>query len=160
MAQKFDLKKFRQSMGLKQSELAAILGLPQSSISSMESGKTQVSQVYINRLVEKMGITNIEEFYYDASKSVSIHNEGNVGDNNGYSNYKNVVTPAPTDGILLTKMAVFERDLAELKEQLIKKDNRCDELQEEVMRLNRQLTAFQVLCARQGIDFEHILEIK
>ena len=83
MAQKFDLKKFRQSMGLKQSELAAILGLPQSSISSMESGKTQVSQVYINRLVEKMGITNIEEFYYDASECVSIHNEGNVGDNNG-----------------------------------------------------------------------------
>ena len=60
----------------------------------------------------------------------------------------------------MTKIAVFERDLAELKEQLIKKDNRCDELHEEVMRLNRQLTAFQVLCARQGIDFEHILEIK
>ena len=57
-------------------------------------------------------------------------------------------------------MAVFERDLAELKEQFMKKDKRCDELQEEVMRLNRQLTAFQVLCARKGIDFEHILEIK
>ena len=160
MALKFDMKKFRRTFGLKQSELAAILGLPQSSISSMESGKTQVSQVYINRLVEKMGITNIEEFYYDATESVNIHNEGNVGDNNGYNNYKNVVTPAPTDGILLTKMAVFERDLATLKEQFVKKDTRCDELQEEVMRLNRQLTAFQVLCARKGIDFEHILEIK
>ena len=160
MAQKFDLKKFRQSLGLKQSELAAILGLPQSSTSAMESGKTQVSQVCINRLVDKMGITNIEEFYYDATERVNIHNEGNVGDNNGYNNYKNVVTPAPTDGTVLTKMAVFERDLATLKEQFVKKDTRCDELQEEVMRLNRQLTAFQVLCARKGIDFEHILEIK
>ena len=160
MAQKFDLKKFRQSLGLKQSELAAILGLPQSSISAMESGKTQVSQVYINRLGEKKESTNIEEVDYDVNEIVESQNEGNVGDNNGYNNYKNVVTPAPTDGILLTKMAVFERDLATLKEQFVKKDTRCDELQEEVMRLNRQLTAFQVLCARQGIDFEHILEIK
>ena len=160
MAQKFDLKKFRQSMGLKQSELAAIHGLPQSSISSTKSEKTKLSQVYTKKKKKKMGITNIEEFYYDASECVSIHNEGNVGDNNGYSNYKNVVTPAPTDGILLTKMAVFERDLAELKEQLIKKDKRCDDHKEEEKKQNRQLTAFQVLCARQNINFKHIFVIK
>ena len=160
MAQKFDLKKLRLSKGLKQSELAAILGVPQSSISAMESGKTQVSQVYINKLVEKMAIHNIEDFYYDVDESVNIHNEGYVGDNNGYNNYKNVTTSTSTDAIMITKISVMERDLSELKEMLHKKDSRCDELQKEVMHLTRQLTAFQVLCARKGLDFEDILKIE
>lgn len=160
MAQKFDLKRLRLSKGLRQSEMAAILGIPQSSISAMESGKTQVSQVYINKLVEKLAISNIEEFYYDVDESVNIHNEGYIGDNNGYNNYKNVTASTSADAVMITKISVMERDLGELKEMLRKKDNRCDELQNEVMRLTRQLTAFQVLCARQGLDFEDILSIE
>jgi hypothetical protein len=110
--------------------------------------------------MQKLAIHNIEDFYYDVDESVNIHNEGYVGDNNGYNNYRNVTTSTSTDAIMITKISIMERDLSELKEMLHKKDNRCDELQKEVMQLTRQLTAFQVLCARKGLDFEDILKIE
>ncbi len=159
MTQKFDLKKLRLSRGLKQSDIALVLGVPQSSISAMESGRTQVSHNYVKTLVEKLAITNVEEYYHDVDENVNIYNDGTMGDNNGYNNYKNVVHSSMSDGLVLSRLSALERDLSDLKDSLRRKEIRCEELQREVMKLTHQLTAFQVMCAKKGIDYDDILLI-
>lgn len=156
---KFDIKRLRVDKGLKQSEMAELLNIPQSSISSMENGKTQVSQNYINILVEKLAIDNIDEYYYDVEEMVSINNENNTGHNNGYKNTFSQ-TGAVADPLILTKLAVIERDLVEYNEANRKLENKRDELEAEVKKLRDQQTEFIIRCVQNGIDISDILAKK
>lgn len=160
MRRLFDMKRLRQDMGMRQSEFARILDIPQSSISSMECGKTKVSKIYIEKLAIALAVPNIED-YYNEYPDVHIHNEGIVGDNNGYNAY-NSTAPAPAinEGLILSRLAVLERDLAKLVERTERYEQRYEEVREKNERLHRQLTAFQVLCTRNNIDFDHILNIE
>lgn len=155
MVKKFDIKRLRLDRGLKQSDIASILHLPQSSISSMERGKSQVSQHYINTLVNELGVENVEEYYYDVEDMVYINNENNNGSNNGYQNSQN--DSGINNSIILAKLAILERDLEEYNARTKRLEEKNERLDQENRILFRQLMAFQVLCAKNGIDFTEIL---
>lgn len=156
MVKKFDIKRLRLDKGLKQSEIAAMLNIPQSSISSMEKGKTQVSQNYINILVKKLSLDNVEDYYYDVEEMAYINNQNNRGSNNGYKNNLNG-TSGVQDNLILSKLVVIERDLAEYNERNKKLEIKKEELEAENKSLFRQLMALQVLCIKNGIDVEGII---
>lgn len=156
---KFDIKRLRLDKGLKQSEMAALLNIPQSSISSMEKGKTQVSQTYINILIEKLAINNIEDYYYDVEEMVSIHNENVSGHNNGYNN--TLSQPGSvSDSLILTKLSVIERDLAEYNEANRKLEAKREELDAENKTLRDQITALMIRCLKNGIEIDDVLGTK
>lgn len=51
----FDLRRFRKDKGLSQKDLASILGIGQSFISQIETGKDSMPEEYYNLLTEKYG---------------------------------------------------------------------------------------------------------
>lgn len=154
MSREFNLKRLRNDLGVKQSEIASILDIPQSSVSAMENGKTVVSPTYIDKLQSKYQINNIED-YYDDVEVVRIQN--NRGTNNGY---KNTLTSA-LDAKTISSIVEIHKDvsliLSSYEERLRNIEKKRDELENENRQLHRQLTAFQVLCAKNGIDFEHLI---
>lgn len=66
MCNLFDLKGLRTDLKISQYEVAELLGLPQSSISAMENGRTKISQETIDKLVERYGI-NPDDYMMEAS---------------------------------------------------------------------------------------------
>ncbi len=86
---RLNLKDFRQSQGLYQSDMAAILGLNQSNVSRAElKGWFELSYPQLQTLYEKFGKETVEKFMSeDPSVSVSASNNTNKGSgtqNNGY----------------------------------------------------------------------------
>lgn len=154
MARQFNLKRLRSDLGLKQSEIAEALEVPQSSVSAMENGKTVVSPIYINKLQVKYQVANIED-YFDEVEVVRIQN--NKGTNNGY---KNTVTTA-MDAETISRIIEIKKDVEVMihnyEDRLQKVEAKRDALEIENKALHNKLTAFQVLCAKNGIDFEHII---
>ena len=153
MAQKFNLKRLRNELGLKQSEIADVLHLPQSSVSAMENGKTEVSQQYVKQLQAHFNIRNIDE-YYDEVEVVRI--TGNRGNNNGY---KNVLTSG-VDPETVSNITAIKKDVDTIKgdyeDRLKRAEKKRDELDAEIRELHRQITEFKVLCARNDLDFDYI----
>lgn len=153
MAQKFNLKRLRTELGLKQSEIADVLHLPQSSVSAMENGKTEVSQQYIKQLQAHFDIRNIDD-YYDEVEVVRI--TGNRGNNNGY---KNVLT-SNLDAETISNVTAIKKDVDAIKgdyeTRLKKAEEKREALDAEIRELHRQITEFKVLCARNNIDFDYI----
>ena len=154
MSRQFNLKRLRNDLRVKQSEIAEVLEVPQSSVSAMENGKTAVSPMYVNKLQVQYQINNIDD-YYDEVEVVRISN--NRGTNNGYKNTVNSGLDAET----VSRISDIKKDVEVMmhtfEDRLTKAENKRDELETENRRLHRQLTAFQVLCAKNGLDFEHIL---
>lgn len=153
---RFNLRRLRTDLRLKQSDVAQTLEIPQSSVSAMENGKTTVSPAYIDKLQEVYNIDNIDD-YYDELDIVRIHN--NRGNNNGYNNHYN--NQMGLDAETVAKMATLDQNvshlLSDFNERIIRLENKRDELEQENKELHRQLTAFQVLCAKNNIEFEQIL---
>ena len=153
---RFNLRRLRTDLRLKQSDVAQTLEIPQSSVSAMENGKTTVSPAYIDKLQQVFNIDNIED-YNDELDIVRIHN--NRGNNNGYNNHYN--NQMGLDAETVAKMATLDQNvshlLSDFNERIIRLENKRDELEQENKELHRQLTAFQVLCAKNGIEFEQIL---
>lgn len=58
----FDLKLFRKDFKLKQEDIAIALGVPQSFISQVETGKDQMPAKWIDIIKEKYSIENIEKY--------------------------------------------------------------------------------------------------
>lgn len=159
MAQKFDLKKFRLELGLTQSELAAILHIPQSSISAMENGKTKVAQTYINILAEQFHVDNIESFFTELEDKVHVNNENCTGNNNGY--FRDCTTSGIFDEVLLERFDKLEKEFDEYKarerERVDKLDRECDLLRLENKSLLTQLFNLKLACVENGIDFKKII---
>ena len=153
---RFNLRRLRTDLRLKQSDVAQTLEIPQSSVSAMENGKTVVSPAYIDKLQQVYNIDNIDD-YYDELDIVRIHN--NRGNNNGYNNHYN--NQMGLDAETVAKMATLDQNvshlLSDFNERIIRLENKRDELEQENKELHRQLTAFQVLCAKNNIEFEQIL---
>ena len=140
---------------MKQSEIAEVLEVPKSSVSAMENGKTVASPIYVNKLQANYQINNIDE-YYDEVELVRISN--NRGTNNGYKNTVNSGVDSDTASRISEIKKDVEAILHTFEERLKKVEDKRDELEAENRQLHRQLTAFQVLCAKNGLDFEHIIE--
>lgn len=63
----FNVQKFRTSKKLKQSEFGEILGIKQSYVSDIESGRKKITQDILNKLTEKFG--DISEYYEDQTEN-------------------------------------------------------------------------------------------
>ena len=63
----FNVQKFRNSKKLKQSEFGEILGIKQSYVSDIESGRKKITQDLLNKLTEKFG--DISEYYEDKTEN-------------------------------------------------------------------------------------------
>lgn len=156
MATRFNLNRLRTDLGLKQSDIAEVLQIPQSSVSAMENWKTNVSQAYVNTLVHKFGISNIQD-YYEEYESINVTN--NSGSGNGTNN--KVQIPGSSDPLVLARLTSIEKDVDTLsgrtQERIEKLENKVDELERENKQLLHQLTEFKILCAKKGIDYEVII---
>lgn len=156
MATRFNLNRLRADLGLKQSGIAEVLQIPQSSVSAMENWKTNVSQAYVNTLVHKFGISNIQD-YYEEYESINVTN--NSGSGNGTNN--KVQIPGSSDPLVLARLTSIEKDVDTLsgrtQERIEKLENKVDELERENKQLLHQLTEFKILCAKKGIDYEVII---
>ena len=154
MALKFNLRKLRTDLGLKQSELADALQLPQSSVSAMENGKTGVSPQYITKLQTVYHISNIDD-YFEEVEVVRI--TGNRGNNNGYKNTLSQGLDAETVASITEIKKVVESIRSDYEARLSKAEEKREEQDLEIKELHKMLTAFQVLCARHNIDYDHII---
>lgn len=156
MATRFNLNRLRTDLGLKQSDIAEVLQIPQSSVSAMENWKTNVSQAYVNTLVHKFGIANIQD-YYEEYESINVTN--NSGSGNGTNN--KVQIPGSSDPLVLTRLSSIEKDVDALsgrtQVRIDKLENKVDELERENKQLLHQLTEFKILCAKKGIDYDMII---
>lgn len=131
---RFNLLRLRTTLGLKQSQIAEVLKVPQSSISAMENGKTQVSDAYIQTLQQVFNIENINQ-YYDEVDQTRVVIKNNRGVNNGYGNVNQ--KGGANDALILEKLASLEKDVASLKTE-----------KEEVDLLRRQVLQFVAICAK------------
>lgn len=158
MAQKFDLKKFRLKLGLTQNELAVVLHIPQSSISSMENGKTKVAQTYIDILAEHFQVDNMESFYTEIEDKIQINNENCSGNNNGY--FRDCTAPGIYDEVLLERFDKLEKEFEEYKarerERVDKLERECELLRLENKSQMTQLFNLKLACVENGIDFKKI----
>lgn len=64
---KFDLKRFRKERNLSQKEIAVKTNYSPGFISSIESGRDNVSQIFVERLCEIYGIADPEKYLYQDS---------------------------------------------------------------------------------------------
>lgn len=161
MALRLDLAKLRKEKGLKQSELAEILGVPQSSISAMENFKTNVSQTYINILIEKLSIDNINDYMVERDESFYFNSENNQGDGNGYNTNVQKGLSNAAETLLISKVALLEKGLDgindKLGERLKNADAKRDELDKEIRELNHKLMALALRCAKNNVEYEDIM---
>lgn len=153
-ATKFNLLRLRTDLGMKQSQIAEVLEIPQSSISAMENGKTNVSQAYVNTLVQKLSIPNIQEYYEEIEIGNISNNSGNgIGNNNN-------IKPAGSDPLVLARITSMEKDLGNisgnLENRIAKLEDKVDRYEEENRKLHQLLTEFKILCIKNGVDYEMI----
>lgn len=148
------LRKFRLDQGLKQGEMAEILGVPQSSVSAMEHGKTNVAIVYIRKLEAKFGKELVDN-YYETTKGVVMKNIR--GKNNGYRN----VLQEGMDAGTIAKITAIEKDLGSVKESLDtlsgEQKSAKDKADAENRVLREMIADFRVLCALNQLDCTAIM---
>ena len=65
----FDLKRFRKEQKISQTELARLLGVGQSFISQVESGKDPIPESLILKLKEIFNVENISDYYIKGNES-------------------------------------------------------------------------------------------
>ena len=65
----FDLKRFRKEHKISQTELAKLLGVVQSFISQVESGKDPMPESLISKLKEIFSIEDISDYYKKGNES-------------------------------------------------------------------------------------------
>lgn len=152
---KFDLKRLRTDLKLKQTELADALNLPQSSVSSMEKGKTRIHQDTIDKLESIYNVTNIEDYYIEDEHPVYINNEGASGSNNGYKNLS--ISPVDIETMYKTRIEMMIEELRESNERTKRMEERYDIVTQEKSKLQERIIKLLMLCAKNGIDCESIL---
>lgn len=145
----FNMRRLRRERGLSQQKLAEILGIPQSSISSMEKGKNRIAPDYIATCATTFNIDPND--YMEDEKMVFVDIKGSHNVGNGENND---VGMTPETIKLLTSV----------ESQLIKTNNRSEEqrekisdkvnlLHEENAKLIRYVSYLQLTLAKAGIEF-------
>lgn len=126
----FNLRQLRNSLNITQAQLAEILGVPQSSVSSMEKGRTRVSLEYIKILEERFGI-NRRDFEND-EPIVYVQNSGNkgggycCGTNTGYKNTLKV--QQVNDQVQLAAQEIIVKTNADLNARVAQLEQKIQEL--------------------------------
>lgn len=84
---KINLKDFRQSHGLYQSDMAELLEMNQSNVSRAElRGHLELSYPQKQRLYEKFGKEDVDSFAIKGEDSISIVSTGNTNEGDGMQN--------------------------------------------------------------------------
>ena len=149
MAMTFDLYRLRKDYKLTQKDVAKMLSLPQSSVSAMENGKTDVSQRVKDILSAELSIENIDN--YNVRENVSINNNHVNGNYNGY------VNGAVVDDQLQAKIDLILKDVSSLverrEERISALESRIDTLQEQLLQKNEEIMNLKLLLLQNNIEF-------
>lgn len=150
VAMYFNIRKLRKNKNLTQQDIADVLKVPQSSVSAMEIGKTNVSEKYIEILENTYNIKKEDYMEEDRRSFVYLRNaRGNqVGEmENSSFQYDDCKPNKEVQQIL-----VGLNDKAELRIEKLEKD--LDELRKENKKLIDENTKLKILLAKNSIEFD------
>ena len=145
----FNIRKLRKNKNLTQQDIADVLKVPQSSVSAMEIGKTNVSEKYIEILENTYNIKKEDYMEEDRRSFVYLRNaRGNqVGEmENSSFQYDDCKPNKEVQQIL-----VGLNDKAALR--IEKLENDIDEIRKENKKLIDENTKLKILLAKNNIDF-------
>lgn len=162
MSKRLDLKKLRLRHSMKQNDIASLLNVPQSSVSSMEHFNTAVSQAYLDILNNHFGKEVVDDFFIEVDDEKVFLN-GVHGHGNGLHTHVSMGGMTSADlKMIESKFKVVETNIGNLFEKVAdindKLTEELKEVREENKELHRQLTAMMVFCARNGIDFSDVIK--
>lgn len=150
----FNLKTFREDHHLTQIDIAKALDVPQSSISAMESGRSRVSSIYIDTLVKKFKVENVEQYYIADSPDTTVirNNRGrNIGSRPEYTEHRG------SSEIVTTKVIDVAKDVEDIKkilEQRIKElDERCQVKEREIRDFIAETARLKAILKCNNIEF-------
>lgn len=149
VAMYFNIRKLRKNKHLTQQDIADVLKVPQSSVSAMEIGKTNVSEKYIEILENTYNIKKEDYMEEDRRSFVYLRNaRGNqVGEmDNSSFKYDDCKPNKEVQHFL-----VGLNDKAALRIEKLEKD--IDEIRKENKKLIDENTKLKILLAKNNIDF-------
>lgn len=134
-----DIASLRKSKNIKQSEMAELLGVNQSQISEIERGIRPVSSKYEDILVEQFGKNICDKFRVSSQDNRRITIKGDVkGNGSVHQDNNNCTSIDLNDKDLQIRLNKCCTELAKVKKELEKANNRIDKLLSIIENLSKE----------------------
>lgn len=145
----FNIRKLRKMKNLTQQDVAEVLKVPQSSVSAMEIGKTNVSERYIEILENTYNIKR--EDYMEEDRRSFVYMKNARGNQVGQMENSSFQYEDCKPNKQMQQILVGLTDKAEIR--IDKLENDIDELRKENKKLIEENTKLKILLAKNNIDF-------
>ncbi|WP_302983185.1 helix-turn-helix domain-containing protein [uncultured Muribaculum sp.] len=133
-----DIASLRKSKNIKQSEMAELLGVNQSQISEIERGIRPVSSKYEDILVAQFGKNICDKFRVSSQDNRRITIKGDVKGNGSVHQDNNCTSIDLNDKDLQIRLNECCTELAKVKKELEKANNRIDKLLSIIENLSKE----------------------